>query len=497
MSFQAASRELGRDKQLTSMLLIGGFDADPDNIRKGVDLRVKGGSLIEKSLVVLGNIYVAGILESELCGDLLTDKIQEKELTQGIDVCGNLVIDSESVLIGNVCIPNSGSLQTPKIEEKVAGAGVCFASNITADGDLTICNTGDLYLNPTGFVIISNVAQELDLSKQIIANVLRMEAADGCPLGLEAPAGFKIEVTGGDGIDLMGRDLCNVGTITSNSGGDIEITSNIDLNCGTLGNISTITSCNNPSGGIDVDIETGFKLNLTGGDGIDMMGRDLCNVGNISGTGNITVSNNIDMNCLAIGNVETIRANLYLGKNSPFFIGDRMNFINGTTGNIGINMNNRSIDAVDNTQTASLNTAPLAGNLQGTASGQLIAWSGTEWSPAYIPSRQYTTDGNIDGNAGCSFLDGSTGGTLNMTINDLDSFCIKIGGVSSGFPNHQTFKIYSLTAHPHTITLGGTNKWDGANSIVTLSGSQGDGLEFMVLSNTFVNIISTKGVTFS
>ena len=110
---------------------------------------------------------------------------------------------------------------------------------------------------------------------------------------------------------------------------------------------------------------------------------------------------------------------------------------------------------------------------------------------------QRIDDGDIDGNATCTFLDGTTNGTLAMTINDLDSFCTKFGGVSCGFANHQRFKIYSLTSDAHTVTLGGGNTWDTGNSIATFSGNKGDGFEFMVLSNTFVNVIDTKGVSFS
>jgi len=110
MSFQAASKELSRDKQFTSMTLIGGYDCDPNNPRKGIDLRVKGGALIEKSFCVLGNINVAGILSGQINGNLLTDKIQETELMQGIQVCGNLLLDENSSLIGNICVPSGGSV---------------------------------------------------------------------------------------------------------------------------------------------------------------------------------------------------------------------------------------------------------------------------------------------------------------------------------------------------------------------------------------------------
>jgi hypothetical protein len=236
-------------------------------------------------------------------------------------------------------------------------------------------------------VIISNIAQQLDLSKQIISNVLAVESAAGCPLTLKAPNGYKIEIACGDGIDLMGRDLCNV---------------------------------------LNISAPPGQKISVTDGIGIDLIGRDLCNVGNISSFNNntINITGNIDMNCFVIANIATIRANLWLGKNSPFFVGDLMNFINGTIGDIGINMNDRSIDAVNNIQTSNLNTAPFAPNMNGTSTGDVIRWSGSQWGPA---AQTVTT---LASSGGVSMVSDSTGPTLGIKglsqgggilLNDLGS----------------------------------------------------------------------------
>ena len=139
MSFQSASKELGRDKQFTSMVLIGGYDCDPNNARKGVDLRVKGGAIIEKSLCVVGNLNVAGMLSSEMSGNLLTGKIQESELMEGIQVCGNLMMIDDSVLIGGVQVPSGSSIKTPKIEEEVVGSGISICGeDVNINGNLVI-----------------------------------------------------------------------------------------------------------------------------------------------------------------------------------------------------------------------------------------------------------------------------------------------------------------------------------------------------------------------
>jgi hypothetical protein len=238
MSFQAASRELGRDKQFTSMILIGGFDVDPNDPRKGVDL---GGRRIikkEKSVLVLGNLNVAGLLSSNFAGNLLTEKIQESELTQGVQICGNLVMIDDSTLIGNVCVPIGGSIKTPKLEEKVSGSGISICSDLTASGDIRIVNDGDLYLTPTGLVIIGNTAESIDLSQQVFSNVISVQAATGNPLQLQTDPGFKVQVSAGDGLDLLGRSLCNVGN--SDFTGTVTLNGELDMMCTDISNVSQV-----------------------------------------------------------------------------------------------------------------------------------------------------------------------------------------------------------------------------------------------------------------
>lgn len=146
MSFQAASKDLSRDKQFTTMTLIGGYDCNPNVPKKGVDLRVKGGVLIEKSLCVMGNINVSGIISGEQSGNVLTEKIQEAELTQGIQVCGNLILNEESIIIGDLC----GNIQTAKIDEKVPGEGVCINGNLTVNGNVLADNITGVTLASAG-----------------------------------------------------------------------------------------------------------------------------------------------------------------------------------------------------------------------------------------------------------------------------------------------------------------------------------------------------------
>lgn len=254
MSFQAASRDLSRDKQFTSMTLIGGYDCSIDQPRKGVDLRVKGGSIIEKSLCVLGNINVAGMLTSEISGNVLTSKIQESSLTQGIQVCGNLVMTNDSFLEGNISVPSQGVLQTPKIQESSVGQGICIASDLTNSGDIRIVNDGDLYLTPSGTVIIGNTAMSIDTSQQVFANLISLQAASSTSLQLSTDTGFKVEVSGGDGLDLMSRSLCNVSN--ADFTGTISINGVLDMMSANVSNVSQLqTNTIVPTGNTGVTID--------------------------------------------------------------------------------------------------------------------------------------------------------------------------------------------------------------------------------------------------
>lgn len=70
------------DHQISSLHLVGGIDVNeqrPSQTQKSVDLKVNGGTIIKKSLVVLGNVY--------------TDTIQEKNPTEGIIINGNVFVN--------------------------------------------------------------------------------------------------------------------------------------------------------------------------------------------------------------------------------------------------------------------------------------------------------------------------------------------------------------------------------------------------------------------
>ncbi len=76
--------------QCLTLTLNGGNDTDPEHLRKIVDLKVEGGVVIKKSATILGNLYCGLFLSGKFDGDLFTKQIQERELTEGIAVYGDL-----------------------------------------------------------------------------------------------------------------------------------------------------------------------------------------------------------------------------------------------------------------------------------------------------------------------------------------------------------------------------------------------------------------------
>ena len=88
-SFRNASKALGKSQAFTSLELTGGYDCDYINgINKGVDLLIQGGAAIRKSACIQGNLSVEGLIFGDICGNILTQRIQEKYYTEGIDIIG-------------------------------------------------------------------------------------------------------------------------------------------------------------------------------------------------------------------------------------------------------------------------------------------------------------------------------------------------------------------------------------------------------------------------
>lgn len=181
-----ASKEVSIDNQYSSLVLIGGADVHPDFLSRGVDLRVEGGVLIRKKLLVLGNICVNDTIIGDVEGNIVTGHIQAKELTEGIVVVGNVCVSPENFVKSNLItrvIQNEDNNQID-IYGDVQFHGNLIASAITTTtlnttlitaGNAVVSNAtvGNLFVNTATIhnAIISNI----DLVCGILSNVDTIE----------------------------------------------------------------------------------------------------------------------------------------------------------------------------------------------------------------------------------------------------------------------------------------------------------------------------------
>ena len=185
MSFAPASAGRGVSRTFTNLELNGGYDCHPDYYCKAVDLLVHGGARIKKSLCVEGNINVAGLISGQVCGNIFTAKITEKEPMEGIDVCGNILMSGDII---------------PSVDDQyVLGSPTNKWANIYAQ-DLVVC--GELFANGIMNMVDGNL---------VTANIV-------CVL------------------ETLQTDLIESKTLN----GNLCIQSNIDMKCGEIGNLQAL-----------------------------------------------------------------------------------------------------------------------------------------------------------------------------------------------------------------------------------------------------------------
>lgn len=156
-SLSKATADLSIDAQLSSLALIGGSDANPSIINKAVDLRVEGGALIRKRLLVLGNICVKDTIIGTHQGNVITEKIQALDLTEGIQIVGNVNMNNDNFLCGNI-ISNEIS---PKDNETVTING-----NVEFSGDVEFVG------NVFGIETSQNIVAKSVESNTIVSNTI-------------------------------------------------------------------------------------------------------------------------------------------------------------------------------------------------------------------------------------------------------------------------------------------------------------------------------------
>lgn len=203
MSFQNATKDLFISKQLASLLLVGGKDVDINSatigsIRKTGDLRVAGGALVEKNLRIGGTTLVGGNLNADtivnqtLVGNIAyLDKIIEKSLEDGVKLVGNLVPD-ENYLYSLGTITNKW--KELLVQNVIVDANIDVGNDISVGGDSAIVG--------------------------------------GVSIGGDTSIGGNV-VIGGD-TSIGGNVTVNNFSVTG------MVTSNIDMNCFDIQNVSKL-----------------------------------------------------------------------------------------------------------------------------------------------------------------------------------------------------------------------------------------------------------------
>lgn len=323
MSFRPATKDLHQTTQLTSLYLIGGYDANP-NISTStlhVDLRVAGGAFIKKNLIIGGNIYTPSVSSNTITGDIVTSSISEATLGGEIAVNGNLHLSSGYWLKANTgCINN---ILAETIIEKFPSQGINVTGNVVFGEQITVVTmNADNIVSPL-IECVTNITSKssltitapnslqiitptIDIQKANITNVHKIIAGAACPIDISMDPTQFLEISSGSGINMLGKDIVNANVITTTT---LQNEGN---------NTLTVTSNTNVCvyAGINIKLISNEDVIIDPINGATIVNSDLIVVGNmISFQGkDVRLASNLDMTCHDINNVNIIRANVLQNK---------------------------------------------------------------------------------------------------------------------------------------------------------------------------------------
>lgn len=242
------------DKTYTTMTLIAGRDVD--TIRTGSnppDLWIAGGELIEKSLLVKGNIIVHGTLRGNVSSEIINvDILGEKTSTVGIDVVSDMHFLPGTIL-------SVETIQPPPDLDLTLNAGANHRVLINGDGLDMQCsnlyNVGNIInvgggcsnINVAGNIVMQS-ANEITTPKLLSANIVTTDLnvlnLHGLPtIHIQSNTiveGIHFDITGGGDIRIEdGAQLLNSGNVVIRSptgrlileNGEVYIGSVSDANC--------------------------------------------------------------------------------------------------------------------------------------------------------------------------------------------------------------------------------------------------------------------------
>jgi hypothetical protein len=249
-----------KSEQLTSLVIIGGRDCKPGALlsHQNPDLSVKGGGVIEKSLVVSGNVisdsFIIGNVVSEL---LLVANIQEKYLEEGIDIIGDIRMNC-----GNIF-----DMKILGVDTLIAscGNGGPSGNTISVGNDMVVFGNVEVGQN---LIVSESVIIEQEL--HVVGNVY---FAGNVTLGLIDATSLCVptltcvqSITGPSAIFI--EPLGNITNVVGHLNADsLSLVGSLDMENNVIGNVSTIyvdTIFGPVSVDGDLEVDNG-KMTFVGG----------------------------------------------------------------------------------------------------------------------------------------------------------------------------------------------------------------------------------------
>lgn len=339
MSNQKATGGFHRDEQFSSLVIMSGRDCAPGRFlsQQSPDLWVKGGSLIEKTLCVGGNIGVEGFLIGNVCSELvLVSQIQEKFFGEGIIVSGNLMMQPDDYMYVSSIRSHPGKdlcLSAAPNQSVTICGGNCLDLN-----SHDICNAGNI--DATSLDI-----EELNLQCGNITNVntitiSRLEGSNcnGTEVSIVSDAYLLQEAQVGgnlfvDNNSIFYGDICNFGeTILKGNvtmDAELSVGGNLfaDIN-GTFSGDLCVLGDSSLKGNASVDLELLV-------DGSTILGHTL-QMSNVTGNGKILFDDSI-----VIGNISSSASasnSIVIGKDATVSVENGIGIGQGAdvSGNAGV-----------------------------------------------------------------------------------------------------------------------------------------------------------------
>lgn len=329
------SKGQSKSDQLNTLILVGGKNCDIDDFldtRKNADLRVGGGALIQKDLCLGGEMRAKGNIcakylnakknvtaHSFIGNTLVANTIIETVNDKGISIIGNLILNDNLFLFGNV------------------------KSDFCVDGNLKVQNNTTLYGN-TNIKNTLNVYGNTSFLSNVVANC-NLDVGKNLTVIQDTNLGGNVVIIGD--LTVTGNVFQSSNTMMStinvpgdgSFGGNLNVTNDAQIGGNLLvcGNITTKQSIS-----VNESITIGNTI-ITEKDGDINISGNLC-ASTLKTQGNIIIGNSIitekDGDIVLIGNIcaNDVKAqgNIIIGnstiteKNGNIIIGGDVIF----TGNI-------------------------------------------------------------------------------------------------------------------------------------------------------------------